>query len=470
MKQLPATSYFSHLGLGSVLLFLLAAGWISSCRPDQEIVDPNPTEAIYFSKDTVLFDTVFTERRSITRRVYVKNPNSNAVVVDAINLEGGNASNYHIWVRGVRGRSFSNEEILGGDSLLVLVEVILDPNNQNLPFLVTDAISAQLNATRAETKLVAWGQDAHYLGDTILDCNTVWNPEKPYVMTGVVLVDSLCTLTIEPGTKIYSAFNGILAIRGQLIAEGTPENHILFRNDRLEEDFENAPGQWGGIYLLEGSSDNRISWASVRNAQVGFRVGTPDNDTLADLTLDQVIIENMDNSGILAFSSDIVATNTLINNCRIYSVGNFIGGHYRYRHCTFASYNFDFFREDPGVVFSDNIVGDNDTVLLGAMDVEMINSVLTGSLDEELLIVATGDVDFRAAIRQNLIRSSIPGLEESGNILNVNPGFIDPAEYDYRPDTLSVLQNTGLNIGIMIDLDNQVRDSSPDLGAYERIE
>lgn len=466
----PLSVYYSQAGLIVLLFVLLTCGWLGGCRPDQEIIDPTPSEAIYFSQDTVLFDTVFTERRTITRRVYVKNPNSNAIVVESIELQGSAASPYRIWVRGVRGNSFSNEEILGGDSLLVLVEATLDANNQNQPFLVTDAVTAQLNEVRAEAKLVAWGRDANYLGDTILDCNSVWAAEKPYVLTGVVLVDSLCTLTIEPGTEIYASFNGLLALRGRMIAEGTPENPILFRNDRLEEGFEDAPGQWGGIYLLEGSTDNHVSWASVRNAQVGFRVGTPDEDTLADLTLNQVVIENMDNSGILAFSSDIVATNTLINNCRVYSVGNFIGGHYRYRHCTFASYNFDFFREDPGVVFSDNIVGDNDTVLLGAMDVELINSVITGSLDEELLIVATGEVDFRAAISNNLLKTSLPGLSEAGNILNEDPGFIDPAMYDYRPDTLSVLQDTGLDIGIGIDLDNQMRDAMPDLGAYERID
>ena len=37
-------------------------------------------------------------------------------------------------------------------------------------------------------------------------------------------------------------------------------------NDRFDDNFINAPGQWGGIIFLPGSKDNTIDHAEIRNA------------------------------------------------------------------------------------------------------------------------------------------------------------------------------------------------------------
>ena len=36
-----------------------------------------------------------------------------------------------------------------------------------------------------------------------LDCNEVWNNDKPHVIYGYVIVDPNCQLTINEGTNIY---------------------------------------------------------------------------------------------------------------------------------------------------------------------------------------------------------------------------------------------------------------------------
>lgn len=462
--KIPGPALCYTLLLCSILLYL------TGCQPDQEVVDPNPASALTFTQDTVLFDTVFTERGSITKRVYLKNPNPNAVEINEISLAGGNASPYTITVKGIEADRFEEELLLGEDSLLILVEVEIDPANSDMPFLVADSIIATLNGRSSQTKLVAWGQDANYLGGVVLGCDTRWTAERPYVLTGTVLIDTLCTLTVEPGAKIYSTFDGLLAVAGKIEARGSDTEPILFANDRFEEDRINAPGQWRGIFILEGSSSNEFHWTTIRNAEVGIRIGTPDQDTLPDLTLQEVKIENISGTGLLAFSADVVATNLLINNCRQHNLGVFIGGHYRFKHCTFASYNFDFFREDPGVLISDNFITADNQLLSDDTDIELLNCIIDGSLRNELLFAATGGVDFLADVRNNLIKTEQEDLADLGNLLNEDPLFIDASMYDYRLDTLSPVVDLGLDLGVVNDLDNQPRDAQPDLGAYERIE
>ena len=69
--------------------------------------------------------------------------------------------------------------------------------------------------------------------------------EKPIVIVRSVGVPENCKLTIEAGTKIYLDNASSILVFGTLEANGTFENPITFCGIRLEEDFDNIPGQWG---------------------------------------------------------------------------------------------------------------------------------------------------------------------------------------------------------------------------------
>jgi len=56
------------------------------------------------------------------------------------------------------------------------------------------------------------------------------------------------------------------------------------------------------------------------------------------------------------------------------------------------------------------------------------------------------------------------------NILNLDPKFMDVRDFDFRLDTLSPAKDKGQELMIMKDLDGNLRDNLPDIGAYERIE
>lgn len=450
-------------------LFFSSLGFLVwTCVPQDEIISSSPDLELTFSSDTVLFDTLFATQGSTTKRLRVFNPNKNAVVIDNISL-ATTSSPYTIYVDGAEGKSFDDQFLLGKDSLLILVEVVIDPNQQNLPFLVKDSIIFTTGGLQQDVNLLAWGQNANFLMDSILVCDQTWTADLPYVLMKSILVDSLCQLRLEPGTQVYADINSFIFIKGSLKVEGTKEAPVYFLNERLEEQYSNLPGQWQGIFFLEGSKDNLLNWAVIRNARYGLRVGSPDEDTIPDVDVRNTIIENMLLGGIAGFSSDIKAVNTLVNNCGQFVVGNFAGGNYIYEHCTFANYGFDFFRAGPSAIFTDNLVLDDNSLLVEDMDLRLVNTIIWGSQDDEVLVSNDGGADFRLGMSTNNIRSTDGFWNSAGNIVNQDPMFVNPEEYNYRLDSLSPVQDAGIDIGVPSDLDGNSRDEFPDIGAYERI-
>lgn len=441
-----------------------------ACEPEEQRFTFDQNAQLRFSTDTVFFDTIFSTVGSITQRLRVFNDNDNAVNISNISLGRATDSEYTIAINGQKGNAFEDVRLLGQDSMLVLVEVTIDPRDENLPFIVQDSIVFETNNNLQDVKLISFGQDANFLMDSVLTCNTTWTADRPYVIFNSVLVDSLCQLTIEEGTRIFSNTGSFIFVQGTIKVNGQPDGRVLFTNDRQDEDFENAPGQWGGLIFLEGSKDNEIQYADIRNAQIGIRLGAPDDDDIPEVVIGNTRIENMSNTGILTFTSDLYAYNTLVNNCAIAAVANFAGGNYRYEHCTFANFSFDFFRQDPSVVFSDNVVLADNSILEADLNVQVFNTIIWGSLSDELTLSSTGNNDFILSVVNSLIRTTDEGLDINNNILNLDPLFFDPREFDYSLDTLSPAKDSGLDILITNDIEGRERDQLPDIGAFERIE
>jgi len=132
--------------------------------------------------------------------------------------------------------------------------------------------------------------------------NTTWTADKEYLLDGIVFVNEGQTLTIEPGTVIHAetgqgenASALVVARGGKIIAEGTPENPIIFtvKGDDLAGSvpIENN-GLWGGIIILGNAPVNAPSGENMIE-------GLPTNDLRAFYGGN---IED-DNSGILKYVS-----------------------------------------------------------------------------------------------------------------------------------------------------------------------
>ncbi len=454
---------FRHYLLNCFSIGVLALVFLASCKPSIEF-ELAPTQ-LRFSADTVYFDTLLTTISSITKRLRVYNDSEKAVTIGSIEITNSSDA-FSIIVNGVEGNNFTNTDLLGGDSLLVLLKANLQEQNQNLPYVVEEALQFSTNGATQEIPVIAWGQDAHFLRDSILMCNTVWTAGKPYVIYDNMLVDSLCTLVIEPDTRIFSHIGSSIYIKGTIESEGNAQSPVLFMNDRFDNGFANAPGQWGGLVFLEGSKSNTMDFTHILNAQNGIWLGTPDNDDIPDLVMNNCIIENTSGSGILSFSSDLSLTNCLIHNCAEFNIAGLAGGNYEFKHNTFANFGFGFFRNQPILVFTNNLQLSDGSIIFDDLNANLENCIVWGNQNEELQFSDSGEKQFNVSFSNNLLRTKLQEFD-TDNTLNQDPLFIEPSEFNYRIDTLSPAINAGVDLGVLFDLDSLPRDTNPDLGAYE---
>lgn len=445
-----------------------------SCQPQEDII-AGESIGLLFDKDSIHFDTLFTTEQSITRRLRVYNPSSQTVLIESIGLAQAKASPYTLYVNGRSGRAFGPQALLAGDSLLLLLEATLPKTTHTLPYPVTDALVFFNKGHRQEVPIVSYGQNVEFVGDPVLACNTHWNSPLPYVIEQSILVDSLCALSLAKGSRLYFKPGAYLYVKGSLLAEGdsASTDRVLFRNHRQGPNYDQQPGQWGGIVFLPGSSGNRLRYATIRNAEYGIYLGTPDDDDEPDLILEHCRIENNLLAGIICYSSDLLAHNTLVHSAAQYTVANLAGGNYTYQHCTFVNY-FTQRQENPALLLSNFVQLNDGTEINEALHLQMDNTIVWGNLQgsPEIALASQGQGNITIEGGHNLLRTHESLWEGNGNILATAadfPLFRDRSLADYRLDTLSPAIDSGQALGHKFDIDGRLRDSFPDIGAFEFI-
>jgi hypothetical protein len=153
MRNLRSIWYFSLLAL-----LVLSGNLTTSCKKKGLLSKEN----LSFSKDTVVFDTVFTTIGSTTQQFKIYNRENRTVRIDEIELMGGTNSPFRINVDGISGTYLKDFELEGKDSLFAFVEVTLGINSQSLPLIVEDSIRFRTNGKDQYVKLAVWGQDAYF--------------------------------------------------------------------------------------------------------------------------------------------------------------------------------------------------------------------------------------------------------------------------------------------------------------------
>ncbi len=307
----------------SLWLFILSAllMGVGSCTPEDEVLTQGEGVQLLFDRDTVQFDTVFTTVGSTTQWLQVYNPQSKAVNIGSVTLATPENSPFRLRLNGEASTQFQDVRLRGGDSLLLLVEVTVDPENTDLPFIVKDSIRFSTNGNAQYVNLEAWGQDAYFLKSALITQDQTFPGERPYVICDSLRVAPGATLTLAAGAQLYFNDGAGLLVDGTLQAAGTPDARVVLQHVRQDGAYENAPGQWQGVYFGPESKDNRLDFAVIRNAEIGIGIRSPDNDTIPDITLSNTVIEHMSGYGLLALNTDIDAYNTVISNCAAGLVG-----------------------------------------------------------------------------------------------------------------------------------------------------
>ena len=459
-------NYLVQWGFKFILAFsLLNITFLLSCddRGDGQLTLSDGD--LLFSTDTVLFDTLLTDRMSITKRLRIYNPNIDAINISDIHLSEG--SEYSLIINGANENQVQDVLLRGKDSLLILVKLIVDKRDVDDPYLIKDMIITNWNGNTNQTLLIAWGQDAIYLGNEIL-CDQTFTPDRPYVFYDSVLVDADCRLTLEAGTTLLFDANAPLLVAGQLIAVGDSTNAITFRNSRWDANYRIAPGQWPGIHFLVGSQNNLLDYAIIENAITGITIGNPDEDTLADLTLKHSIIRHTSQMGLAAYSSDVVAENLLIMNSGSSNLVNAAGGFYHYNHCTFVNTPNLFYSSDPVAIFTNHLILSDQSKISEYLYLTLQNSIIWGSSDDDLWLSNDEKAGWSSSVHHNLIHSNNQLNDNFVVFDSLVPLFIDIENYNYELDSGSVVIDLGQSSSVRDDLRGRLRDDQPDLGAYEK--
>jgi hypothetical protein len=322
-----------------------------------------------------MFDTVFTSIGSTTQIFRVHNPNNGIVDISSIRLARGSSSFYRLNVDGHTGPAgtvYSNIQIAAKDSMYIFVQVTINPNYNPIvsPFIYRDSIIFELNGNTQYFDLIAFGQNAYYhMGnqpwlftstqaisiDTLpisINSTDTFKKDKPHLLYGYVFVDSYQKLYIEPGAKLYVHGGGGIWVyqNGSITIAGTPTDSVIIQGDRLEQAYQDVPGQWDRILINEGGT-NTITNAVIKNAFIGVQAGyaavsfgTKNNSAYtpgvpsASLTINNTIIQNCSGSGILAQGYTITGGDNVVVNCGQNLLEFDYGGSYSFYQCTFANY------------------------------------------------------------------------------------------------------------------------------------
>jgi hypothetical protein len=498
----------------------------SSCRKDFEF--SGSTGNLEFSKDTVYLDTVFSKIGSSTYNLKVYNNSDKDINIPSVKLGLGETSGYQLNVDGMPGKVFENIKILSKDSLFVFIETTVDIQNQPTSltqFLYTDAIEFDTGTNQQKVALVTLIQDAIFIypnrdnstkivetltlnvaGETVetdlqgrelLPTELTFTNDKPYVIYGFAAVPSGETLTIDAGARIhFHSESGLIVSNGaSLHVNGALssdqellENEVIFEGDRLEPNFSDTPGQWGTIWLVEGSSNNIINYATIKNATVGILSDGNPSGVANKLTIKNSQIYNSSVFGILGRNTSIAAENVVLNNSGQSSFAGTFGGKYNFTQCTIANYWDSSFRQFPSVLLNNFIVDEeNNATITDLTEANFNNCIIYGNDNPEILLDEIEDaaVNFNFKFTNCLIRfednnGNFTGANYDlnntthyeGNIFNIAPKFQDTDlnQLIIGDDSGAVnIGNTSFSSQVPTDILNVSRTAAPDAGAYQHI-
>lgn len=451
-----------------VFSFIVLIIFLSACRKDERITTDADAK-LTLSKNSVLFDTVFTSIGSTVQKVKLLNKNGNALNISQIKLSGASSSPFSININGQQVYSKDNLILNGNDSLTIFVKVTINPDAKSSTFLVQDSIIITSNGNKQFIPLLAYGRNAIFLNNSKINANTVWTKSLPYIINGSLDITNGSTLSIQPGTRIYFHKDAAMNVEGILTANGTFNEPIEFCSDRLETQYDNEPGQWKGIYIKQ-SGIGIIKNSIIKNASVAITSDSLSPNVNPKLILANTIIKNMQVAGYMGYHSELMAFNNLFYNCGNYLVYAIGGGNYNFKQNTFAGYNPDFPRKAAALTFSDYL----NTKVYNKLKLDLTNNIIWGSLANELAIQDKSTASSQYNLNGNLIKTTSTNYN-IGNIINTDPLFASASRGDFTLGNSSPVIKKGLdlsndpyfNIYLNKDLKNNQRFFPSSLGCYE---
>ncbi|MDR1544188.1 MAG: hypothetical protein LBS50_07280 [Prevotellaceae bacterium] len=484
--------YFKFL-----IINFAAAFCLFSCIGEQ--FSYNPNDKLAFSADTLKFDTLFSTIPSYTQEVMIYNRNDKALNIRRIELSGGINSVFRFNLDGYPSKNGALDNIIIGakDSLFLLVETTLNLNDSTLPVYISENLIFTLNNQQQKLVVEAYSQDANIFRRKTLTQNTTFIAEKPYLIFDYLHVAAGKTLTLEAGTRIFMHKNAEIIVDGNIISNGTVNQQVVIRGDRfdlayIDVPYDYMPAQWGGITLQNEAGENRFTHTVIRSGTSGitFMGGSQFN---TKLVLENCVIHNMNDYGILSQNADIEIINTEISNCGKSCVF-LLGGKLKMAHSTIANYLELGAGNSQEAVYLQNFILDGRIVYpFPISSVVVENSIIFGKTNNEVRLRDTTDIMFNVLISNSLIKGKKSERLEFQNIIwsysqNENtktdtvfmniPKITETKKKGYYNFQLAensrAKDKANTYVSALYPTDffskNRFSDGKPDLGAYEKFE
>ena len=481
-----------------LLLLILITASFGGCTDFGNDFVTNPSLRITFSRDTLSFDTIFSNITTSTLEMKVYNPHSKSVKIDRVYLANGEASGFRFNIDGIpeNGAPLEGIEIWAKDSMSLFVKTTLKHTGSNTPVWVEDSICFIYNTNLQRVLLQAVAQDVKILRDTFTHSTTL-SADLPYLVYDTLLVSEGVTLTLPPNTQLYFYSGACLKVEGTLVAEGTHEQPVIMRGHRTDymlstTPYDLVPGQWGGVIFTETSFNNRLKYTHIRNATKALDLlpSTPDEPKII---IEESVIQNSSSNLVNSINCHIEAYNSQFTN----SGGSTLyiaGGDALFIHCTIANYFRWPKRNGTALVLSnyDFSPEDGQEILYPLERASFHNTIIYGSNSSEISIREREETAFEHLFDHCMLKAN--GTDDENFVSTVWWGNlpsdkrvdstqfvmigIDPLtqrlnyQYDFRlKENSSARQNANPEISEQFPADmnsiNRLDFETPDIGAYE---
>ena len=383
--------------------------WMMASCADDESFSSSKADLLSFSTDTVKLDTTFSNVPTPTKTMWVYNRTNKGLRCSNIRLEQGNQNGFRVNVDGTylgqtSGYQTRDVEIRKGDSIRVFVELTSPKQQSNEPQKVEDNLVFTLESgvqQKLALHAVTWDADLKENGVEVKSGEEVVLGEKdeegyqmPIVIYGGIKVAEGGTLRLPAGATIYFHENAGIEVAGKLLIEGTAEEEVTLRGDRIDHMFDylpydRTPGQWQGITLKPSSHNNEFSFADIHSAYNGVmieadeNVGEEVNENEGEDVGEQPLVQklSMKNSTIhncQGYGMSVKYAKVQLENCQISNTLKnclyVLGSDVEVNNCTFAQfYPFDGNR------------GSAIGFMAPMEKLDVKNSLVTGYADDEVV-------------------------------------------------------------------------------------
>lgn len=480
-----------RLLLSCFLGIAMAMGVLTACQ-DNESFTTSTANLLTFSTDTVKLDTTFSTVPTATKTFWVYNRSGAGIRCRNVRLEQGNQTGYRVNVDGqylgaTEGFQTNDVELREGDSIRVFVELTSPVNSQDKPQLVSDNLIFTLESNvQQKVNLRAFSWDADLIDNLTVSSDYTIDSSRPIIVRGGITVEEGATLTINAGNTLYFHNDAGINVHGTLVTQGTTEENVVLRGDRIDHMFDYLPydrvsGQWQGVHFYKSSYNNRLDNTDIHSTFNGVVC----DSSLCDkpkLTMTNSTIHNCQGYGLLAQHSVVDMLNTQVSNTLKDCVAIY-GGVVRMRHCTLAQfYPFDGAR-GMALRFSNKLNGYDyklyecditNTIVTGYAD-----DVISGELDKDVAasylftncLLRTPSDTGNAECFKDVIFEDVKDTESSGD---KNFALIDTDNliYDFRLSDKSKAIDAATKLAdsdCEYDRLGVARGEKPDIGAYEYV-